>query len=55
MVSGSKGVSAVVVKGQHILGGGEEKGGIDSNRFGVGFGFGRRGVKWREWVEWSGV
>ena len=37
------------------LGGGEEKGGRGSNGFGVGFEFGRIVVKWRKWVEWSGV
>ena len=57
--SGSKGVSAVAGTGQHRLGGGEEKGDRGSDGFGVGvgfrFGFGQRGVKWSEWVEWSGV
>ena len=42
---------------QHRLGGGKEKGfrGSYGSRFGVGFGFRRRGVEWSEWVEWSGV
>ena len=41
----SEGVLAVVVTGQNILGGGEEKGDINSDGFGAGFGFGRIGVK----------
>ena len=55
MAAGIKSVLAVVVKVQHILRGGKEKGGRGSDGFGVGFGFGRRGVEWSEWVDWSGV
>ena len=57
MEAGSKGVLAVVATGRHRLGGGEEKGGRGSDRFGVGFGFGfgPGGVEWSKWFEWSGA
>ena len=45
----------VVETGGHRIVGDEEKGSRGSDRFGVGFGFGQREVKWSEWVEWSGV
>ena len=45
----------VVGTGRYRLGGGEEKGVRESDGSGVGFIFGRRGVKWSEWVEWSGL
>ena len=53
----SKGVSAVVGTGRNRLGGVKEKGGRGSNgfTFGVGVGFGRRGVEWSKWVKWSGL
>ena len=53
MAAGSEGVSAVVVSGQHRLGGGLEKG--DRVNEGVRFGFRRRGVEWIKWVEWIRV
>ena len=37
------------------LEGAKKKGGRGNYGFRVGFGVGRRGVKWSEWVEWSGV
>ena len=48
---------AVVGTGRNRLGGGKEKGGRGSYgfTFGVGVGFGRIGVEWSKWVEWSGV
>ena len=57
MAAGNDGVSAMLATGWHRLGGGKEKGGRGSNGFvfGIRFGFGRRGVNWSEWVEWSGV
>ena len=47
----------MVGTGRNRLGGGKEKGDRGSNGFtiGVGVGFGRRGVEWSKWVEWSGV
>ena len=54
----SESVSEVVGTGQHILGGGEKKGGCDdrgSDGFIVVLGFVWRGVKWSEQVDRSGV
>ena len=49
----------MVGTGRHRLGGVEEKGGRGRDGFGVGVGvgvgFGRRGVDWSKWVEWSGL
>ena len=59
MAARRKGVSAVLGTGRHRLVGGEEKGdgggSRGSNGFRVGIGFGRRGVKWGNQFEWSGV
>ena len=54
MEDGVEGVSTVVGTVCHILGGVGEKGGRGSYIFRVGFGFGRIGVKWSEWVKWIG-
>ena len=57
MAAGSEDVSVVVGKFRHRLGGSEEQGsgGRGSDGFRVRLVFGRRGVKWREQVEWGGV